>query len=61
MRKAGEFIGIHNSYLAKSIKKNKIYLGREFLVYISFTYLGQIHNSEVYKVAKENKKKSKVI
>lgn len=52
MRKAAEFIGIHHSYLAKSMEKNKFYLGRGFLVYKSFTSLEDIYSSEEYKEAK---------
>lgn len=55
-RKAAEFIGVHHSYLAKSIKNNKFYLGRGFLVYKSFTCLDDIYSSEAYKVAKNKQR-----
>lgn len=50
-RKAAEFIGIHQSYLAKSFVKNKFYLGRGFLVYKSSTDFEEIINCEAYKEA----------
>lgn len=51
LRKVADFIGIHRSYLSKSIKEQKFYLGRGYLVYKSFTSLDDITNSEAYKEA----------
>ena len=48
-RKAAEFIGIHHSYLAKTIKLRKFYSNSEFLVYKSSTSLEEILNDEIYK------------
>ena len=35
IREAAEYIGIHHSLIAKSIKSQKFYLGRDYLVYKS--------------------------
>jgi hypothetical protein len=60
IRKVAEYINIHPSYIAKSISLNKFYLGRGFLVYMSYTTHEEILNSESYKVAiSENKLKNK--
>ena len=49
IRKAAEFIGIHPSYLAKSIKSNNFYLTSKFLVYKSSTPLEEIFYNETNK------------
>lgn len=51
IRKAAEYIGIHPSSIAKSIKLNKFYIGRGYLIYKSYTTEEEILNSEVYKEA----------
>jgi hypothetical protein len=51
IRKAAEYIGIHQSFIAKSIKLNKFYIGKGYLIYKSYTIEEEILNSEVYKEA----------
>jgi hypothetical protein len=62
IRKAAEFIVMHPSYLAKTIKLSKFYSSSEFLVYKSSTPLEEILNDEVYKktiaIGDESKKHS---
>jgi DNA-binding protein Fis len=62
LRKAAEYLGINQSYLAKSIKEQKFYFGRDFLVYKSLTNLEEIIESEAYKerVTKGNTSKTKL-
>lgn len=48
VRKAAEFIGIHTSYLAKSLNKLNFYLGRGFLVHKSNVHYSDIINSKAY-------------
>lgn len=50
---AAKFIGINRSFLFKSIKDKKFYLGRGFLIYRSFTPLQDIISSEAYLAANE--------
>jgi ethanolamine utilization cobalamin adenosyltransferase len=51
LRKAAEFLGINQSYIAKSIKNPKFYFGRDYLVYKSLTNL-----EEIVKLIKELQK-----
>lgn len=51
IRKAAEHVGIHHSYLAKQIIKNKFYLGNGFTVHNSTVNHDEIINSELYKKA----------
>jgi len=62
LRKAAEYLGINQSYLAKSIKEQKFYFGKGFLVYKSLTNLEEIIESEAYKeaVTKGNISKTKL-
>ena len=66
IRETAEYIGIYHSLIAKSIQSKKFYLGRDYLVYKSYTLVPpysptswgvggkneeEIMNSEVYKEA----------
>ena len=52
VRKAAEFIGVHPSYIAKSLGKFNFYLGRGFLVHKSDVSYSEIINSKAYIEAK---------
>ncbi len=54
-REAAMFIGIHQSGLAKYIKKQEFYLGQGFFVYKSSYDLDSIYKSETYKLAIDSK------
>ena len=60
IRKAAEFIVMHPSYLAKTLKLSKFYSSCVFLVYKSSTPLEDILNDETYKktIGDESKKHS---
>ena len=64
IRKAAEFIVIHPSYLAKTLKLSTFYSNCEFLVYKSSTPLENILNDETYKktitIGDESKKHTEV-
>nr|YP_010121889.1 GIY-YIG endonuclease [Monilinia fructicola]QRF72265.1 GIY-YIG endonuclease [Monilinia fructicola] len=59
IRKAAEFIDIHPSYLAKTIKLSGFYKSKEFLVYKSSTPLEEILKLETYKNAITNEDRTK--
>lgn len=59
IRKAADFIGIHPSYLAKSIKLSRFYSNNVFLVYNSSTLLEEILADEKYKKTITDGNKSK--
>ena len=48
IRKAAKFIGVHTSYLAKSLGKLNFYLGRGYLVHRSDVLYSEIINSKAY-------------
>ena len=47
-----EFMGIHTSCLAKTIKESKFYSNSKILIYKSSTPLEDIFNNEAYKKKK---------
>jgi len=56
VRKAAEFIGIHHSYLAKTLNLNEFYSNSEFLIYKSSTPLESILDNKEYKKIRDGSK-----
>jgi NUMOD1 domain len=59
IRKAAEFIDMHPSYLAKTLKLKNFYKSKEFLVYKSSTPLEEILSNETYKKTIANEDRTK--